>query len=165
MSDEPTKIDFSQKEKYDFFNSNIDQFDILIQLNARQEDCILPSHVKGDHSLTLKMSNAFVYPPQYDRLKVVANLKFNGEYFECSIPWGAIWAMSAGDENQKLWQKDMPAEVAVSIAKDILKQAGRTIQEKLGLAKSSKETLEEEPEKKIKNTAKTKKGSHLKRIK
>jgi len=170
----------NSEEKHQLFESWLDQGEVFIQLDSRRPGVIVPESCSDNHSLTLRMSVAFNHLPVADKEKVECTLKFGPSYFDCSLPWDAIWAMSldTGDtatSRQQLWHQDMPSEAASAFARQLLKEAGGKLRDKLRLTKkpsepvaiksnTSKKSMDKESKKTVSQSQK-KRSPHLKRIK
>ena len=148
---------FANQKKLRFFNEQINQGDVYLRLNATDPQVKVPASLGSDPLLNLKMSMAFNFQPEADETGVKATLKFSGEYFNCEIPWEAVWAITTEAGEQKLFQEDMPKEAAREMAKQMITQIGSKIFKK----KSEKPKKEPEPAKKIQKKGKP----FLKRVK
>ncbi len=162
-------IVLEDKDKFQLFQEWIELGEVFIQLDTRRDGVAVPEHCEGQHALTLRMSMAFNYVPYATEEKISCTLKFGQNYFDCEIPWPAIWAMSVDTGNpnsakQQLWHQDMPREAAADVARQLFKQAGQNIKSKLGLVKDK--SSEKPPEKKLeKSTSSKRKPPTLRRIK
>ena len=74
----------------ELFSTWISEDDIYVQIDASADDVLIPDSHKSDPMLTLKMSMAFNYQPVADEEGIQVTLKFNGQYFDCSIPWERV---------------------------------------------------------------------------
>jgi len=159
----------SQQEKYQLFQEWIELGEVFIQLDSRREGVAVPDQCLDQHSLTLRMSMSFNYAPYASEEKISCTLKFGQNYFDCEMPWDAVWAMSVDtgnpqSSNQQLWHQDMPREAAADLARQLFKQAGQNIKTKLGLVKN-KHTEPISEEKSEKKSATKRKPPTLTRIK
>ena len=86
----------------------------LLHLNSTRTDVIVPAVCKGNPILTLKVSRLFSGRIEVSEEGVSSSLKFSGEYFDCFIPWDAIWGVSSEDGEQKIWENFLPGQILSS---------------------------------------------------
>lgn len=98
----------ASKSKKETFDSWMEGDHVLVHLDSSLENVIVPSHLKGNPALTLKMSHLFNGKTTSDNSSIVSYLKFNGNYFECVIPWEAIFAISSESGEQRMWSESLP---------------------------------------------------------
>ena len=53
---------------------------VLLHLDSRRSGVTVPAHLAGNHSLTLKVSRLFQGRTDYDEERIIAFLKFGGDY-------------------------------------------------------------------------------------
>ena len=75
----------------------------LVHLDATRENVIVPSHLKGNPALTLKLSHLFQGRTESNDEGINTYLKFSGDYFECVLPWDSIFAITSESGEQKIW--------------------------------------------------------------
>jgi stringent starvation protein B len=114
----------AENTKKSLFDAWIQDDHILVHLDARKEGVSVPSHLKDQHSLTLKLSMLFQGETRTDQENITSYLKFNNEYFECILPWSAVWGMTSDQGVQKIWEQDMPKEVFHQAARIMLQSVG-----------------------------------------
>ena len=90
----------------------------LVHLDSTANDVEVPDHLKGNSSLTLKLSYLFQGETTTDEQGVVTYLKFSGNYFRCFLPWTAIWGLTGSDQKQLIWVEDLPPDLLVELAKE-----------------------------------------------
>jgi len=90
---------------------------VLLHLDSNKEGVSVPQNLANNFSLTLKVSSLFEGEMNYDDESIVVYLKFSGEYFRCELPWISIWGMTDENNAQKIWQKELPKELIVQMAK------------------------------------------------
>jgi len=110
---------------------------VLLHLDARREGVDVPSYLKQNHSLTLKLSNLFQGPTTWNDNTVVALLKFSGEYYRCIVPWPAIWGMTSSANEQRIWPEDLPTEVVRDLTLTKLREIGSRL---LGIKRDKDKT-------------------------
>ena len=81
---------------------------VLVHLDSSQEGVVVPPHLKGNLGLTLKFSSFFQGAIALDDHEIKANLVFSGNYFECIVPWDAIWGMTSENRECFLWAEGFP---------------------------------------------------------
>lgn len=99
------------------FESIISGDHVMLHLDSNKEGVNVPKNLTKDHAVTLKVSSLFEGEMTYDENSIIAYLKFSGEYFKCEIPWISIWGMTDENKEQKIWQKDLPKELILKLAK------------------------------------------------
>lgn len=104
---------------------------VLVHLDSSDDGVIVPAHLKGNIALTLKLSHFFQGAIVIDDTAVKANLVFSGNYFECLIPWHAIWGMTSENQECFLWMDGFPTTLGsahfMKEAKGRLSNAGALI--------------------------------------
>ncbi len=103
------------KKKY--FESILGGDHVLLHLDSNKEGVAVPQNLTNNYALTLKISSLFEGEMNYDDESIVVYLKFSGEYFRCELPWTSIWGMTDENSEQKIWQKELPKELIVQMAK------------------------------------------------
>lgn len=149
-------LSFKNKQKEKLLDEWLRELDhVLLHLDSRRDGVLVPESYANNPTLTLKISYNFQGQITLSDEKVIAFLKFSGTYFECHLPWAAIWGLTGSDERNKIWSEDVPKELLVQMAK-----------QKLGELKSrlfgKKKTGEDSP---TLDRQKDKRKSLLKRIK
>lgn len=94
----------------------------LVHLDSRRSGVSLPAQLLNQHTVCLKLSYNFQGRTSYDDEGVTSFLRFDGNYFECIIPWTAVWGMSSADGKRYIWPTDLPAEILFEIAKTKVSQ-------------------------------------------
>lgn len=85
----------------------------LVHIDSSRESVIVPSHLKNNPALTLKLSYLFNGKTTFNENDISAHLKFSGNYFECIIPWDTLWGMSSENGEQKIWKDSFPLEKVI----------------------------------------------------
>ncbi len=164
----------TENTKKSLFDTWIQDDHILVHLDARKDEVMVPAHLKDQHSLTLKLSMFFQGETKADDEKISSYLRFNNEYFECIIPWNAVWGMTSDQGVQKIWEQDLPKEVFHQLAKMMLQSVGEKIMAPLKrrTERKTEESKEAAPDKSTdtpestpKSISSEKRKSSLKRIK
>lgn len=148
-------ISFRNKQKEKLLDEWLQELDhALVHLDSRKTGVVVPENYTNNPTLTLKISYNFQGQITLSDEGVTAYLKFSGSYFECQLPWTAIWGVTGSDERNKIWSEDVPKELLVQMAKQKLGEIkGRLF----GKKKTEDQPTPEKP--------KSKRASLLKRIK
>lgn len=88
---------------------------VMLHLDPRGEDVVVPAHFKQDPVLRLNLAWGFNLPALDVGVdSVYAVLSFNRQNFGCTLPWSAIFAMTAPDAGHEgvVWPESVPAELA-----------------------------------------------------
>lgn len=113
MSEE---ILFRHREKRKVFEEFMKDDHALVHLDTRVAGVIVPRVHGGKYNLTLKLSYLFQGETKVDDEGVSTYLKFDGNYQECVMPWAAIWGITSSKSQTRVWQDDLPKEVALEVA-------------------------------------------------
>jgi hypothetical protein len=81
-------------------------------------------HLKNNPALTLKLSSLFQGHIEHNDERVLAQLKFNEEYFCCIVPWEAVWSITDSNGKNTMWPEDVPKELLMKSIGDKLKSIG-----------------------------------------
>ena len=97
---------------------------VLVQLDSRVDGVQVPDHLAGDPTLRLNISGRFGLPLDLDEWGIHATLTFQGDPFECKLPWNAIYIVISHVTGEPcLFPSDVPPEY-VSEALGHLKNTG-----------------------------------------
>jgi stringent starvation protein B len=93
----------------------LEKSNVLMHLDARREDVIVPRNLKTNPQLVLQLGLNLAVPIRDldvgdDGVK--CTLSFNRTPFLCVLPYPAIFAMVAEDGRAMVWPEDVPVEVA-----------------------------------------------------
>ncbi|MCB0309788.1 MAG: hypothetical protein KDD42_01055 [Bdellovibrionales bacterium] len=124
----------------------------LVHLDPTQPNCILPDYLKSRDNITLKLSHLFRGSLEIAEDSIVTNLLFGSEYFECRIPFHAIWSITSSNGETTLWPECAPT----SVLRDLLHSESSSPPEP---------PPEKQPEKRNQPKPDKVKASHLRRIK
>lgn len=108
-------IDRSAHEKRRQLQVMLDAGLVMIHLDPRGPEVIVPQQFKEDHVLRLSLAWGFKLPALDIGVDgVYAVLSFNRQNFGCTLPWGAIFAMTAPDAGHEgvVWPESVPPELA-----------------------------------------------------
>lgn len=89
---------------------------VLVHLDSRRTGVNVPSHLQNNPTLTLKLSYLFQSKTTVSEEAISSFLKFSGSYFECILPWEAIWGMTNDASQNQVWPEDLPKEVVASVS-------------------------------------------------
>jgi stringent starvation protein B len=90
---------------------------VMIHLDARRPEVVVPVHLSQDPHLRLNLSNRFgLSDLEIDDWGVRVTLSFRGQGIHCRVPWMALFAMTQdGGERGWLWPHDLPPELLDSM--------------------------------------------------
>lgn len=99
-------------EKYEVINRLLEQEFVLVHINTKMAGLNLPTELLSrEPFVTLKLSRSFRGAMEVKKTQVTANLLFSGEYFDCKIPFEAIWGMTGADDKSFVWKDEVPVGV------------------------------------------------------
>jgi hypothetical protein len=116
------QINLKSSAKRKLFNEYWDDEYVLLHIDSRNAEVIVPENLKGNFSLTLKISQFFQGETEIEDEQITSYLKFDSEYFKCVIPWDSIWGMTGASKQNKIWAEDLPKEVLMGLAKSKLSE-------------------------------------------
>lgn len=103
----------------------LEQSMVLITLDARADQVMVPSHLQGDPQLRLNLSFRFGLPIEITETGVSVTLTFGGVPSECFLPWHSIYMFVSHSTGQPfMFPADIPADVA-PIAEDAAAPAAK----------------------------------------
>jgi hypothetical protein len=138
------------KEKYDAIVRLLEDEYALVHLDPAFPGVVLPAHLRGAPSVTLKLSRLFRGALTIGDVQIEADLLFGSTYVTCVVPYGAIWGISSAAGSNIVWPEDAPREVREKI---VVSDGA----EQPGVAESTAVPAE-------KSTAEKRRG-HLRRVK
>lgn len=152
-----------REKKRETFEEWMKQDHVLVHVDATKPTVEVPSHVKTDEKLTLKVSYLFQGETVHDEVMISAYLKFGQEYYHCVLPWDAIWGFTSAKGENIVWPEELPKDLLISLAKSRLGELGRKI---FGKDKDKTNGIQKEVPQAPQTTDTTKKrNSILKRVK
>ena len=112
-------------EKYKSLTKLLDSDDyVLVHLNPKNKDLIVPDHLAQDPSVTLKLSRYFRGQLEINEDGISAELLFGGSYFTCSIPYDALWGCTSEQGENIIWPESTPEEVLKGILETAAQATG-----------------------------------------
>ena len=113
-------VDSVPKSKKELLDGLLAQGMVQITINAQLPEVIVPQWLKPDPQLRLNLSYRFGLAMDINDWGVEPRLTFKGSYFDCKIPWPAIYLMvSHVDGKPYFFPNDIPDEqIATSAAID-----------------------------------------------
>ncbi|MDR2337543.1 MAG: hypothetical protein LBE20_02710 [Deltaproteobacteria bacterium] len=123
-------IDFHIQQKMKALAEALKDDHVFVHFDSRRAGVNLPAHLLGIPMVTLKLSLRFNGAINYDTEGIVASLKFGTEYYECIVPWVAVWGITLASGEKKLWREDIPQEILETILEADKKPAAIVKQEK-----------------------------------
>jgi stringent starvation protein B len=152
---------FQGKEKYETINLFLEEEYVLVHLDSNKKGVVLPSHLMGNGTVTLKLSRLFRGGIEVTKEQILADLLFGDAYFSCTIPLAAVWGITGYKGNNVIWPESTPPEVLEKIATSA---APQPVPEKI-TEKTKEAKPEKGPAKPATKKVKATKGQHLRRVK
>ncbi len=91
----------------------LEQSMVLVTLDARAPNVMIPSHLQGDPQLRLNLSFRFGLPIDIGEDGISATLTFGGVPSECFLPWGSVYMFVSHATGQPfMFPADIPPDVA-----------------------------------------------------
>jgi stringent starvation protein B len=85
---------------------------VLIHLDARRDDVLIPPRLKGDARLVLRFGYRLqpaIIDLAVDDSGISGTLTFGGMPFYCKLPWPAVYAaIVEGEQRGTVWPEDIP---------------------------------------------------------
>ena len=94
--------------------------DVLVHLDPRKPEVIVPAWFKKQPQLTLEVGLNMPVPIRdlvVDDDGISCTLSFNRTPFWCRLPWSAVFALVGRDERAMVWPDDVPPEVAAAMGR------------------------------------------------
>jgi hypothetical protein len=107
------------RQKCDQLRAMLDEGLVMIHLDPRPADVVVPAQFKSQPMLRLNLAWGFNLPAlDIDEAGVYAVLSFNRSNFGCTIPWSAVFAMTWPDleHDGYVWPDSAPAEIRAAMA-------------------------------------------------
>lgn len=89
---------------------------IMVHLDARRDGVVVPTNLGAQPGLSLKISYLFNTQPSVEEHGIFSALRFGSEYFECSLPWSAIWGISSDKGELRIFPDSVPPELLMGVA-------------------------------------------------
>ena len=89
---------------------------IMVHFSSAAPLVDVPESLRGEPSLTLKLSYNFQGATETTEEAITSYLKFSGAYYQCVIPWDSIWGFTSESGEQRLFPEDIPPEVVKEAA-------------------------------------------------
>ena len=149
---------FQGKEKYETINLFLEEEFMLLHLDSSKKGVVLPTHLMGNGTVTLKLSRLFRGGIEVTKEQISADLLFGDAYFSCAIPLPAVWGVTGYKGNNVIWPESTPPEILEKIATTAAPQPQPA---------PKKEAPAEKPTGRKTSSKKSKapKGQHLRRVK
>jgi len=106
-------------EKRDTMLALLDRGLVMVHLDPRLADVIVPDYLAVDPTLRLNIAYGFNLPAlEVDDEGIYAVLSFGGVNHGCTVPWEAVYALTVPDAQQdgKMWPSSLPPELAEQAA-------------------------------------------------
>ena len=119
------QIELRAAQKKKFFDEGMVGDHVLVHFDARKGGVQVPVHLAGNPALTLKLSYLFQGETKADEQGVTSYLKFSGDYYQCVIPWDAVWGITTWDQKNRVWPEEVPREVVLQLVKTKIVEGGK----------------------------------------
>ena len=106
-------------QKRDAMLELLDRGLVMVHLDPRGEDVLVPEWLKGDPTLRLNIAYGFNLPAlDIDEVGIYAVLSFSGQNHGCTIPWSAVFAITLPQDQHdgQVWPSSLPKELIDTIA-------------------------------------------------
>ncbi len=93
---------------------------VMVHLDPRGADVIVPQRFKSDPVLRLNLAYMFRLPAlDIGAEGIYAVLSFDKQNFGCTLPWSCVFAVTRPDANHEgiVWPESAPAELRGSFAR------------------------------------------------
>lgn len=104
---------------------------VLLHVDARGDNAVVPGHLGGDPKLVLRFGFGLVpaiVDLELDEKGISGTLTFSGAPFHCMLPWTAVYAaVSEVDQQAMVWPDDVPAAVLESLQEGAGEMIPRTV--------------------------------------
>lgn len=97
---------------------------IMVHLDARRDGVAVPANLSSQPGLSLKISYLFNTQPSVEEHGIFCALRFGSEYFECSLPWSAIWGISSDKGELRIFPDSVPPELLMGVAPGTVADVG-----------------------------------------
>jgi stringent starvation protein B len=112
------------KEKVDTLNRFLNDEHMLIHLCPRSKGVSIPDYLMDNPTVTLKLSRHFRGKLEITEERVKTELLFNDKYFDCVVPFEALWGMTSFRGQFLMWPESTPQEVFDTLIKQAKDQEG-----------------------------------------
>lgn len=96
--------DLLSREKRKKIDALLEQDHCFLHLTPSSQGCVLPESLVNQPAVSLKISRRFKGSLQLAATRIEASLKFPDDYFECHIPYSAIWAVTSAEGKTIAWE-------------------------------------------------------------
>jgi len=113
METDLTGMDQVPTEKEQYFSAMLAEGVVMVHLDPRRPDVVVPSQFKKDEILRVNIAVGFNLPVfRIEHEGIVAMLSFSRRNFLCTIPWTAIFCLTLPDKGHagKVWPESFPPE-------------------------------------------------------
>jgi hypothetical protein len=103
---------------------------VFLHLDPRKEGVVVPDWLRDQLQLVLQIGRDLpIRIPDLDVGDdgVSATLSFNRSPFTCWVPWDSLFAMVGDNGRGMVWMRDMPAEIAAEIEREVRKSQAMDI--------------------------------------
>ncbi len=108
----PTEAQQLDAEKLKTLNRCLLDEYVLVHINPKAPDVIVPEQLALQPTVTLKLSRLFRGAMQVKTDRVEAELLFGSSYFKCVLPFNAIWGVTNYKNENFIWGQSAPGPQA-----------------------------------------------------
>lgn len=113
---------FEQRVKQKFLEKLLAANDLVaVMVNTQVEGVALPEHLLKEPTVTLEISRLFRGALEIGKEDISQDLLFSGVYFNCRLPYNAIWSAAAG-KDQRVWPECAPQAVISALTSSLAQQ-------------------------------------------
>ena len=109
-------------DKRTFVEQLLERGPVLVHVNARRGDVVVPARFRGDPKLVLRFGYGLqpaIVDLAVDTGGMSGTLTFGGVPFHCSLPWPAVYAaVVEGEQRGMVWPEDIPDVILEPPRKD-----------------------------------------------
>ncbi len=102
-------------DKIELLDSLLEGDHVMVHLDSRVPGVDIPEQLGRIHDLTLKMSRLFRGRLDLTEHQIEAELLFDGGYYTCIVPYGAVWGVTDEKGESKIWPYSTPKELLQSL--------------------------------------------------
>ncbi|MCK5690975.1 hypothetical protein KAI87_16960 [Myxococcota bacterium] len=133
----------SNERKKKIIAEMLDAGMIMVTLDGRISDVVVPEHLLGDPQLRLNLSYRFGNALELTAWGIETNLSFGGVPHDVRLPWGAVYlAISHVDGQPFLFPDSVPTELLETATKQLEENGKEPV---LAVAETVTDAIDSEP--------------------
>lgn len=102
------------QEKKQWMETLLETSWVMVLFDPRKEKVQLPEYLKKETHVALQYGYHMPIPIrdfQIDDQGISATLSFQQRFSFTFVPWSAVFAISDGEQKNKVWEKDIPTDL------------------------------------------------------